>query len=454
MSIITNFIKFAFINTFVIISFSAYANADSIQKPTIDRLVIFGDSLSDTGRMVLNSGKIIPSRKTYWQGRFSDGFNWVDYLAEYYDTTSNDKSFIINESIGGATAYSYSEDASADILKNVLNIGNTIKDLPIALMSNFSQQIETFKSTENQSFTDNDLVVIWIGANDLLWVAESYDPSLNSYDVAEHAAKKISDTVEDLIKNDHVKNILLAGLPDFDLTPRFINNPQKSKQIKYFNYLLEREVEKLKTFSPHIYFVHTDKIFKDLVIPNSEKFGYENITEANTHDSMYNLAPLETLDNTKFPIFTKRGDTHVFWDEVHPTSKSHAIIAALLKEDFLDVYFNLIPKKLAPKCVNVEVRNSGAYLLEVTSKVRPELCQTLSTPVAIVNGQSEVFSLPQNSEIKLHADFGKSEHMTIKTDSQNLLTPNNDTGIFTLKPSLQKIVCSGTTLINFKCDFT
>src|SRR5690242_19689666 len=46
----------------------------------LDNLVVFGDSLSDTGRLARRSlGLYIPSQ-VYWQSRLSNGPVWVDYV--------------------------------------------------------------------------------------------------------------------------------------------------------------------------------------------------------------------------------------------------------------------------------------------------------------------------------------------------------------------------------------
>ena len=49
---------------------------------TFSDLVIFGDSLSDTGNLSAATGGAAPgAAQPYYQGRFSDGLVWTDYLA-------------------------------------------------------------------------------------------------------------------------------------------------------------------------------------------------------------------------------------------------------------------------------------------------------------------------------------------------------------------------------------
>ncbi|KAJ2667887.1 hypothetical protein GGH99_006550, partial [Coemansia sp. RSA 1285] len=43
-------------------------------------LYIFGDSLSDTGRLHTMTFGLVPP-EPYWEGRFSNGPLWIEYLA-------------------------------------------------------------------------------------------------------------------------------------------------------------------------------------------------------------------------------------------------------------------------------------------------------------------------------------------------------------------------------------
>ncbi len=44
------------------------------------RVVMFGDSLSDTGNMYRLSKRKIPSRSSYYKGRYSNGSVWLEYI--------------------------------------------------------------------------------------------------------------------------------------------------------------------------------------------------------------------------------------------------------------------------------------------------------------------------------------------------------------------------------------
>lgn len=63
-------------------------------------LVLFGDSLTDTGRTFALSG--FPDPRYYYNGRFTNGPNWVDYLSGEVQKKAN--LTVWNYAYGGATA--------------------------------------------------------------------------------------------------------------------------------------------------------------------------------------------------------------------------------------------------------------------------------------------------------------------------------------------------------------
>src|SRR5215475_11575436 len=55
--------------------------APAVSATTLTKLVVFGDSLSDTGNLFAATFGAVPPSPPYFQGRFSNGPVWVDALA-------------------------------------------------------------------------------------------------------------------------------------------------------------------------------------------------------------------------------------------------------------------------------------------------------------------------------------------------------------------------------------
>lgn len=70
----TRFITFAFLSVCLLV-----CPHSGLAAPFGD-LIVFGDSLSDTGNVARITGGLVPS-EPYYQGRFTNGPNYVDYMA-------------------------------------------------------------------------------------------------------------------------------------------------------------------------------------------------------------------------------------------------------------------------------------------------------------------------------------------------------------------------------------
>ena len=66
----------------------------------INQLYIFGDSLSDLGTVFRATGGMYPPQPTYFQGRYSNGRVWVEYLADRLQIKASQ---VNNFACGGAT---------------------------------------------------------------------------------------------------------------------------------------------------------------------------------------------------------------------------------------------------------------------------------------------------------------------------------------------------------------
>ncbi|MBV8464471.1 MAG: thermolabile hemolysin, partial [Burkholderiales bacterium] len=55
---------------------------DSNSGSTINKVVAFGDSLSDNQNMYNESDWLLPNRSSYYIGHFSNGYNWVEYMSQ------------------------------------------------------------------------------------------------------------------------------------------------------------------------------------------------------------------------------------------------------------------------------------------------------------------------------------------------------------------------------------
>jgi thermolabile hemolysin len=263
-----------------------YARAEMV----VD-VVAFGDSLSDNGNLYwLTAGAIPDSR--YFEGRFSNGQVWVEYLAAAKGAELDDFAF------GGAST------------------GGGF------IIPSLKGQINGWQP---QGALQETLFTIWAGANDYLL--------LDSTD-AQKAVGNILSGLETLAA-DGASRILLLNLPDLGMTPDLLSETSatQAEATAYSLAFNQRIAQSLLSFSGDhpgvvIYFFDVYGLFGELVI-DPEMFGFQNSTEVSPN----------------FGVNFQNDGGYVFWDGVHPTTEAHAFLAQeaanLLSKDCATVELDL-----------------------------------------------------------------------------------------------------------------
>ncbi|WP_026734033.1 SGNH/GDSL hydrolase family protein [Fischerella sp. PCC 9605] len=268
------------------LSFIMVALTASLQNShTINEIYVFGDSLSDVGNVFNATGGIQPSSPPYFQGRFSNGPIWVEYLASGLALTPQQNT---NFAYGGATTGS-----------------NSMNGVPDLLM-----QIDNFTKVHRE-VNPNGLYILWAGANDYLHGASN--PSLST--------GNLSKSIQSLSKAG-AKKILVANLPDLGNIPATRNSPYSSilssvtsahnlGLTKFLDVLKEKLDDRTQIIELDVHLLYRE------AMTDPAKFGFTNVTGA----CLNNLA---ICDNP---------DKFLFWDGIHPTTAAHRILGeAALKE--------------------------------------------------------------------------------------------------------------------------
>lgn len=245
-------------------------------------IVIFGDSLSDDGNLYAQTKGLVPDARQYYEGRFSNGPVWVEYLA---DKLQIDGSFY-NYAYGGASTDSLAPPGLSSQIDNFLT------------RSPFSTNLRA-----------NSLSIIWIGANEfLIYNRKDYKSS----------SENIADCLEALAAHG-IGHILVLNLPNLGAIPKM--NKLQSTYSDYegrsisFNNELEDIISKFKDQHPYtrVYFFNVFTIFKDIV-SNPQKYGFANAAD---------VCPNFYINDNYL-----NDGRYVFWDDVHPTTEAHMLLAS------------------------------------------------------------------------------------------------------------------------------
>ena len=285
------------------------------QAKNYTRIVVFGDSLSDTGNVThlfqRDWGYRIPGTFVdYTDGRFTDGFDTIPAAQKYFGVwieqfaagmPSRPK---VKNSLDGGTNYAYG------FATNGNGTGSFAPgdDPTFAVdVDNIGAQITTYLAT-HPKINNSTLFVIWGGANDLI-----HATSLDAIGIV--AIQETLD-IQRLI-DAGATQFLVLNLPPLGLTPRLNGSVDSADAGNMaaagFNSWLATGWSTLQDLyaESHIAFYQLDvyALFNHIAAAPAD-FALTNITASSQGN------------------FAVEPDNYLFWDDIHPTTRGHSIVAA------------------------------------------------------------------------------------------------------------------------------
>ncbi|MGZ8939777.1 MAG: SGNH/GDSL hydrolase family protein [Limisphaerales bacterium] len=250
------------------------------------RIFAVGDSLTDTGNFHARSGGIPPP--PYFDGRFSNGPLWIEYLAENLgmELLPSD-----NFAVGGATT-------------GALNSNNGVAGQNY---SGVQQQIADLLAAHPSGLDPDALYIVWAGANDFFVVLETGgDPAALIADGVGNTAVALQ-----TLWAAGARHIIVPNIPDLGLTP-YAQSSGAAPVITFlcglYNQALEGALAALNTAG--IATIRLDAFSAlNRMVNSPDDFGFTNVGGAY--------------------IFTGgQMDEFLFWDAVHPTTAGHAVLGS------------------------------------------------------------------------------------------------------------------------------
>lgn len=302
----------------------ALAGAASAQTANtgFDRVVVFGDSLSDDGNLAAFGAAPPPP---YFGGRFADGPVYAELLGFGPFGAPGTTAGSVNYAFGGART-------------------DTAVAIPPGLAAQFAQF-----TAAGGTFGPNDLVIAWGGANDIFQTfATAASNPATALSVlggaAQQAAANQATLTGDIIAAGG-RTILVGNLPDLGRTPQFAGLGASASQLAsagggIFNSELATRLNAVAAANPSANVILFDTARGlSAITANPAAFGLTNVTD---------------------PCFTGASvcanpGQYLYWDGVHPTAAGQRITAAL-----------------ATDYLTYDERGGAATLLSETSVLRRE----------------------------------------------------------------------------------
>jgi outer membrane lipase/esterase len=313
---------------FPILLFSILLPNLAIAGETDKAIVIFGDSLSDTGNKYYVTGFanrppyselldfFLVADGPYTRGglHHSNGATWIEQYARPLGQAGYVRPALRSQ--GKASNYAYGGARARDDLEIIPNFN---QHLPI--------QVNNFLADVNNNAPEDALYVVFIGGNDIFDAvyALTFDPSGNT------SALVISKAVESVanqimrLSAAGARNIVVLNSPNLGATPAVkladAMSPVPGVLIEAATgYSLAYNGGLLANLGsvPGIEIIDIYTAFNNLV-DNPEEFGLSNSTDV-------------CVMPEQPPYACKKPDEYVFWDGVHPTKAAHNILADVVTE--------------------------------------------------------------------------------------------------------------------------
>jgi phospholipase/lecithinase/hemolysin len=273
-----------------------------------NELVVLGDSLSDQGNVYTITGTLIPPPEytdgTH-SGRFTNGLNYIDYLAPGLGLT-------VAPSVLGGTNYAYG--------------GARTDSHPLAAfgaLSLLGQRNAYIVSLGGMDANQDALHVVWAGANDLrdIIIAVLADPSIDPIPSVLNAVANVTEVVSSLAAVN-ATTVLAPNIPNLGIVPIVTGGgdpvPEAAALADFFNTVLDQALADVLTRFPLLNIIGFDtftlstEIFLDPL-----SFGFINASDACYSEF---VEPGGTV--------CADPDEYFSWDGFHPTTAAHETLAA------------------------------------------------------------------------------------------------------------------------------
>jgi thermolabile hemolysin len=260
-------------------------------------IYVFGDSLSDNGNFVKIAGPIeqYSAPFHYWQGRWSNGPVWAEYLAR--ELRAN----LLDAAVGTATTGETTHGSFYPYVPTVLD------------------QIRTFRSS-HVNVPANSLFIVQGGANDFF--QELQTPGGDPGKVPVSAVANLMTGVA-LLKEAGAKHLLVMNLPDLGTIPAFTQSgiPTLPGLMSWltsaFNQALADAVGDFAAANHGITISVVDiKGFTAAVSANPHSYGLTNVTD---------VSPNALVPN-------QFASDYLFWDWAHPTTETHRLWGGFVRK--------------------------------------------------------------------------------------------------------------------------
>ncbi|MBF0200281.1 MAG: SGNH/GDSL hydrolase family protein [Desulfamplus sp.] len=294
---------------FVVLFIVSTANARTYEK-----IVAFGDSLSDHSGLQAYIGAYDPAANPSGALEvWSNGDVWVEYLAHRWGVP------LENNSIAGAMTRGHENETV-----QMMSDSGRLPQLGLV------GQVAMYVASSPEFDPEETLFAIWIGGNNLLEFGRGKMHTADPIVMITDAMTDIKDSIVSLYSQG-ASHFLVLNLPDIGKSPAYNKKDPAiigsvTRLVQSYNGALAAAVAGLEAG------------LEGVTIYSFDVFEYfdvmlESGVFANVTDTYMEL----DADGNKTGYVTGNAEDYIFWDNIHPMTKAHEMVAVEVDETLFSV---------------------------------------------------------------------------------------------------------------------
>ncbi|MGC3833937.1 SGNH/GDSL hydrolase family protein [Moritella viscosa] len=284
---------------------SIWTNDVVMQPNKINKVVAFGDSLSDTANMFNASQWRFPNPNSWFLGHFSNGFVWTEYVANAKNIP------LYNWSLGGAAG-----------TNQYVALTGIYKQITSYL---------TYMKMANHYNPENILFTLEFGLNDFM----NYNREVGDVK-ADYSSALVR------LIDSGAKNLLLMTLPDATKAPQFKYSTKEEvakvrAKIVALNAFIKEQAAYYLVQGYNVKLYDAYALFEGLT-ESPEQHGFTNASDACLDINRSSAIDYMLSHSLTNDCASDGSDKYVFWGVTHPTTATHKYIADKILDSGLEMF--------------------------------------------------------------------------------------------------------------------
>jgi len=286
------------------------------------QIVSFGDSLSDVGTYS-------PIASALGGGRFTtnSGQVWAQDLAQYYgDTLSVAFKIDITRELSAQNGLGYAQGGAT--VATPANLYDFLGDLIGDIEMPVNQQVSSYLAAHG-SFNSNQLVLVWVGSNDVL-LAGALPAAAQT---VQSAATTLAQTVGQIVQNG-ATHVVVVNVPNVGLSPKGIASPDGGANLTQLSQIFNDSLNAaLQANGLQGKVIQIDSYtWENQILANFQANGFAVSNTSIACDPEKTPRATALLCSPRTYVTANADQTYMFADDLHPTTRLHALFAQFVEQ--------------------------------------------------------------------------------------------------------------------------